>query len=371
MQSNPIRYDDFRASNQGFGDSGGPWETRFVGDPDSAQCGSTRETWCDGVCLECRIYPPAEAGTYHLTYITNISVNMAQYGEANSLDFTWSYWPLYTGSNIQSGSLFPIRSQISDISYNDTMISTDFSWFHGGAHSWIGSPMISHNGTVTVNRGLDSNIGYIGIVIYYEPKATSHTETINHFIKDINFNITTPMQTTAPMATPVSSKPSQSGQVIGAVVINPNLQNSQQPTIPIAAIAGAAVGSVVLVALFVIAFVLYRRKRRNIVITHLEEQNAIPTAYPFREQGRPSNAISLVDVPFAIPSVPDMSSSTPHSISSTNPTTSPYSTSLPSMAFTRAQARRLWASCPTIHPRYSESDHASNLEPNVSVVVPP
>lgn len=343
---------------------------------DFAQCGTTPADWCDGVCLECQLFPPGTAGTYHLTYTANISVNMAQYGGANSLDFTWSYRPLYTGSKIQAGSTYPIRSQVNDIRYDDSMVAIDYNQFYNGGHSWESSPSISHSDTVAVTRGSDSNTGYIGLVIYYEPVVATPTENINHFTKGISFKITTPVQNSAAMSSSNSavattssraqssssssssgiSTSSQSTTLSSLPLVSgvpsvpqsgdppstnsPDLafQSSQSPSSSTATKVGAAIGSIALVALFVIAFLLYRSRKKKAAIVRLEEQEATPVAYPpEKQENSPFSAtMPLGDVPFSTTATPILSASTSDLIPSSNPVTSRYSTTRTSYESTRA-----------------------------------
>ncbi|KIM26114.1 hypothetical protein M408DRAFT_9985 [Serendipita vermifera MAFF 305830] len=254
---------------------------------------------------------------------------------------SWSYWPLYTGSNIQPGSTFSIRSQLNDVRYDDTMFATNYQQFYEGGHSWSGSPIISHNGTVTVNRGLNSNIGYIGIVIYYEPIANSHNETIEHFIKGINLNIPTPMQT----QTSATLSSSTSATLAATSGSSTPSQDSEQPTVSIATKVGAAIGSIALVVLLVIAFILYRGQKKKTSTRHLEERDTSQISYQYDTLGRPPNEVPLVNRPFFIPSDP------------TNPVPSTRPTSPPSMTSTRPH---------DVPPLYRASSQSNAL-----YVVPP
>lgn len=367
MQASPIGYEDFRASNQGFGDSGGPWETRFVGSPDWAICGSTIEDWCDGVCLECRIYPPDEAGTYHITYIANISVNMAHYSGSDSLDFTWSFRPLYTGSNIPAGGTYSIRTEINNIRYDDSVVATNYNQFYNGGHSWESSPTISHNGAVVVTRGVNSDTGYIGLMVYYEPVATTNNEYINHFIKGIDFKINTPVQNTAiihssssaevtssasasissrsvasfqstsissSLLSSLSGSPSapQSGEATSSPIVSQSdltSQSSPAPKLSIAAQVGAAVGSIALVALIIVVFFLLRSKRKRRAAKISEKHEIDQNSYPRINDGRPTSSVEvpLVDMQFPVTFLPEISTPTPYTIPSSGPFSSTRPTS--------------------------------------------
>ncbi|KIM26125.1 hypothetical protein M408DRAFT_196567 [Serendipita vermifera MAFF 305830] len=375
MPASPISYDDFQVS-QGFVDSGGPWNPGEAVSWDFAWYTSPADNWCDGTCLLSRILPPAEARNYHLSYTANISVSLAQFGGATSLGFTWSYWPLYTGSNIAAGTSLAMRSQVNDISYTDTIPATDWVRFSGD-HSWGSTPVLSHSGTVAVNRGASSNTGYITLVIYFEPQATTDTEYVSHFTKDISFKITTPGQNaaaasssrpatgtagssgaTSPSSASASSSlssssssasgSSASSQSSGLSPLSPfdpsgisssphsgdaaatnspggSSQNSQQGSLSTSAKVGVAIGSIALLALLIAGFLLYRRRRA--AITRWEGHEAAPVAYPPEKQGRhfSSNAIPLVEAPYSVPTTPVMDIPSPYLRTQSNPAGSTYS----------------------------------------------
>jgi len=42
-------------------------------------------SWCDGFCLKCTVTPPDSSPAYHPSFTSNISVNLANYGDATDL----------------------------------------------------------------------------------------------------------------------------------------------------------------------------------------------------------------------------------------------------------------------------------------------
>ncbi|KIM26122.1 hypothetical protein M408DRAFT_9991 [Serendipita vermifera MAFF 305830] len=311
LNSSPIGYEDFRASNQGFGDSGGPWETS-----------------------------------------------------------TWSFRPLYTGSNIPAGGTYSIRTEINNIRYGDSVVATNYNQFYNGGHSWESSPTISHNGAVAVTRGVNSDTGYIGLMVYYEPVATTNNEYINHFIKGIDFKINTPVQNTAiihssssaevtssasasissrslasfqstsissPLLSSLSGSPSvlQSGEAAhtasSAIVSQSDLvsQSSSAPKLSIAAQVGAALGSVALVALLIVIFLLLRSKRKRRAAKISEKHEIDQNSHPRTNDGRPTSSgeVPLVDMQFPVTFLPEISTPTPYTIPSSGPFSSTRPTS--------------------------------------------
>jgi hypothetical protein len=108
---------------------------------------------CDGYCLACEVFPPGSMATYYPSFNANISVNLANYGGATSLDLlvfaycfrppllivscsTWTYWPLYCGSNLTTGSSIPIHSQVGDASFDDSFPAVNYYTFFDDGHQW-------------------------------------------------------------------------------------------------------------------------------------------------------------------------------------------------------------------------------------------
>lgn len=102
-------------------------------------------------------------------------------------------------------------------------------------------------------RGSDPTIGYIALQINFTmPSPTdANPQEILLWVKDPEFNITTLLQSSTPAAS-VATFPSSSPS-----------SPSSSTTIPIGAVVGAAVGALVFIALLVIAFVLFRRRREQ------------------------------------------------------------------------------------------------------------
>jgi hypothetical protein len=49
---------------------------------------------------------------------------------------TWTYWPVYCGTNVTAGSSIPIHSQVGDAGFDDSFPAVDYyNFFHGG-HQW-------------------------------------------------------------------------------------------------------------------------------------------------------------------------------------------------------------------------------------------
>lgn len=296
-----VTYEEFQASHQSYRNEGGPWIGIIDRGRGEGECSSQLDDWCDGYCLTCATFPTESLTAYHTKISSNISVRMDQYGGASNLDFTWTFWPLYTGTNITAGRTFPLRTQIGDAVFDDDLPAVDYGRFFGvgTTHSWEPSPRLTHSGSTALPRSSDGSLGYIPITISFTMVPATNHEFLNYYIKGIDFKINTPIQSvTPPTSTSTSSSSSPSSSSTSSVTTSngtivsgtPSLtlldpisltDSGQQPTssadlqtqaspdavrvasVSTPAIVGAAMGSIAFISLIIIAVMLWRKRRKR------------------------------------------------------------------------------------------------------------
>ncbi|KAG8758707.1 hypothetical protein FRC14_007551 [Serendipita sp. 396] len=305
----PVAYNDFLGQNGAFVNEGGPWSfTRSSGD---LNCKTSESAWCRDVphCLECYLYPSASLSSYTIAFSVNVSVSMNQYGNAESLDYDFSYQINWASSKTARGTPLTSTSIVGTTSFSDNFAADDHEELLHTRQTWVGDPF-SHSGNTPVVKDEDQ-MGYIPLMVRLtfprEPSAY-----INTSMKSYKFRITTPTSVVeAPVASvpnspssnpssPVSTSSSTSMSLSsvttaslsslpytlaldaytsqssdsgwGPSVASSPSNNNRGPSNKVskAAVAGGVMGAIALLSAFIIGFVLYRR--RKLTLTEEKEK---------------------------------------------------------------------------------------------------
>lgn len=262
-----IAYGDFVSADQTLQDHGGPWTPQSLETP-GAEVELVQGSPCSSpFCLCCYVDDAEGAITFHTSYVANVSVDMARYGNSNALQFTWSFWPAFLKSGPIAGVSYPVKSQIGDAAYTDTISATDYTAFHVPGGAWDAANKISHNGTMTVVPSSGST-AYLLLNISFALNHSNRTETLGLYVQDINFKISTPALDSTE----------------GTTATSPSFKEA-----PIGAIVGGTVGGVALLALIIFG-ILWFRKREKQVTPHSEKvpidsngATAVPPVTPAAE----------------------------------------------------------------------------------------
>ncbi|KAG8758700.1 hypothetical protein FRC14_007544 [Serendipita sp. 396] len=296
----PIAYSDFLNQNGALVNDGGPWTfTRSSGD---VNCGTSQIAWCRDFanCLSCWVYPSASLSSYTVTFSVNISVPMNQYGNADSLDYDFSYQVDWASSKTARGTSLTSTSAVGSNSFSNNFAADDYEELLHTRQTWVGDPFSHSGNTAVVKSG--SQTGYISLSVGLTfPREVS--AYINYYMKGYQFRITTPtsvVETPAastpnspsPSSSPVSTSStssslssvtstslsslshtlapdastSQSSDSGGGASIASSSSNSNpvpSNKVPTAAIAGGVMGAIALLSAFIILFLLYRRRKQR------------------------------------------------------------------------------------------------------------
>ncbi|KAG8840970.1 hypothetical protein FRB91_005480, partial [Serendipita sp. 411] len=247
--SGSISYQDFQSSNGAFANDGGPWKV-WRSKVDDVNCGSTQRSWCQDVayCLECWVFPSSQGTGYTVSLFTNITFNLAEYGGATTLEYEWQYLPWWGSSKSAIGADQSMTSSVGDDLYTDDLKTGNWSQLLGGGGGWDYQPF-KHVGSTSLPTDPDKTVGYIPLSINITfPRQNA--EYINYFVKKASLKITTP-------STPVPSASASSTSLPS----NPGDSGSNK--VSVGALVGAVIGVAIVVALFFIGILLYRRRQRQ------------------------------------------------------------------------------------------------------------
>ncbi|KAG8835387.1 hypothetical protein FRC18_000595 [Serendipita sp. 400] len=258
----PVPYTEFPYSNTSLPTAPGPW-TIFTSPGDYVYCQPETQERCRdrAYCLACYVSPPDPTDTsYNVVFMTNISVDLTQYGGTNSLAYSWEYWAWWeslspTGDRIE----MTMSSSIGDDVYTD---NPSFTYvMTGGGPSMTGDKFYRYSGLA---EGLITNqertIGYIPISINHTfPHKAG--EYMGYSVRAVYLGLDSPTTiNTDPAIGPFT--PSTTSSTSSATSSSPALSNDNKVSISV--IIGASIASAALIALLFTAFLLYQhRKRKN------------------------------------------------------------------------------------------------------------
>ncbi|KAG8818142.1 hypothetical protein FRC17_010922 [Serendipita sp. 399] len=148
--------------------------------------------------------------SYDLSFIVNISVPMAQYGNAPSLDYYFSYGAMWAAEKTPPGLPLTSRLTVGDNPFSDDFVADNFTAFHF-LRRWGGSTF-EHTGTTSVlTYPADPSTGYIPITIGLTFPFTNLYYT-EYYMRNATFKITTPLYE-APPPPPSSNSSSTTSQL--------------------------------------------------------------------------------------------------------------------------------------------------------------
>ncbi|KAG8814877.1 hypothetical protein FRC19_001429 [Serendipita sp. 401] len=284
-----VAYSDFQTPNSALTSEGGPWR---VETSTELYCWTARTTFCNdyGRCVACDFTYLAAGLSYDVKYLVNISVPMSQYGNANNLDYTFSYNLNWASFNMSAGTPLSSSVTVGSSRNTDNFGASDAAWLlRDGSVTSLGDPF-THAGTTSVLKSADGTTGYIPITIDFSFTRTAGAEC-RWFMKGAVFKITSGSGASATTASSSSSSPSVSvsgtvtsastaltlssvalpglsqsstlteGQTVGSISSN----TASSRSIPTAAIVGGVIGGISFLAIFaLILFLLYRKKIREL-----------------------------------------------------------------------------------------------------------
>ncbi|KAG8821882.1 hypothetical protein FRC18_011177, partial [Serendipita sp. 400] len=213
----PVSYADFQAHDSRLVEDGGPWRTELSTD---AFCDSVPPDFClDYIrCVGCVVFIYGSTRTYTSKFLVNISIPMAQYGNANTLDFTFGYNLAWMSNYTAPGTPLSSRLTVGSTSFTDNFVSTRYF----GAS--LGDPFY-HSGTTNLAKSPDGALGYIPITIDFSFTRELNSDT-EWWMKGLGLQITT--QTTSGSVASASS--SMGSSLSSSSSISGSSQTSRYPS---------------------------------------------------------------------------------------------------------------------------------------------
>ncbi|KAG8814876.1 hypothetical protein FRC19_001428 [Serendipita sp. 401] len=211
-----VPYADFQNARGLLAENGGPWRTELSTD---SFCFSSSAGFCRDVgCMMCNVYVYSSMRTFTNKIFVNISVPMAQYGNANSLDFTFGYSLDWMSDKTAAGTPLSSRLTVGSASFTDNFVSVQYR-----SDPSLGGNPFSHSGTTSVTKSSDGTVGYIPVTIDFTFTRELNS-LLDWWMKGLGFQITT-QTTPVSVASVASASPSTiSSSTIGL--------SSQAPSIP-------------------------------------------------------------------------------------------------------------------------------------------
>ncbi|KAG8771081.1 hypothetical protein FRC20_002230 [Serendipita sp. 405] len=289
-----VPYAEFQNARGLLAENGGPWRTELSTD---SFCFSSSAGYCQDVgCITCNAYVYSSMRTFSNKIFVNISVPMAQYGNANSLDFTFGYSLDWMSDKTTAGTPLSSRLTVGSTSFTDNFVSIQYY-----PEPSLGGNPFSHSGTTSVAKSSDGTVGYIPITINFTFTREADS-LLDWWMKALGFQITTqtsPGSVTSAVSSTVSSSSTINGSsqtsgarssslsnvalpgisqsstasdISGVSVSSASLPNSG-PSVTnnksTSAIVGGVVGGFVLLgALAILFLLLYKRKMRRLEQKH-------------------------------------------------------------------------------------------------------
>ncbi|KAG8818936.1 hypothetical protein FRC19_010218 [Serendipita sp. 401] len=292
-----VPYAEFQNARGLLAENGGPWRTELSTD---SFCFSSSAGFCQDVgCIMCTAYVYSSMMTFNNKIFVNISVPMAQYGNVNSLDFTFGYSLDWMSDKTAAGTPLSSRLTVGSTSFTDNFVSMQYR-----PDPSLGGNPFSHSGTTSVAKSSDGAVGYIPVTINFTFTREADS-LLDWWMKALGFQITTqttPGSVTSAVSSMVSSSSTISGSsqtsgarssslsnlalpgisqsstastasdIFGVSVSSASLPNSS-PSVTnnksTSAIVGGVVGGFFLMgALAILLLLLYKRKMRRLEQKH-------------------------------------------------------------------------------------------------------
>ncbi|KAG8811997.1 hypothetical protein FRC17_002242 [Serendipita sp. 399] len=277
MPVSPVPYDVFTTSNGGFVNEGGPWY--YDRSSLDVNIGSQNGVnWCRDVpwCITAWTIPSASLTFYSVSFFTNISIDMNQYANSNSLQCTFSYKPLWISTKSAEGTAIPMKLVVGSSSFEDTITAGNFDRVFT-AGNWEG-PTITHDADIPLTRNRGSSTVYVPVYINVTyPRLTG--DHINYYVKSATFRINT---ASSGGTTTTGSAAGTSSSGIG---FSPEPRNDQTTLI-----AAVVMGVLLLFSLIALGFLTVKYKRikseKKSTVNMIEEvqtstmSNVTPFVFP-------------------------------------------------------------------------------------------
>ncbi|KAG8806616.1 hypothetical protein FRC17_004900 [Serendipita sp. 399] len=190
--STAITYDAFQTHNGGTLDRGGPWN--FTRSSTDIKCSLT---------------------SYDVTFVANISIPTARYGNVASLDYEFSYGVIWASSKAAAGLPLTSRLTVGDDTFSNDFGSDDTNHFHATKQG--GTDFVQQGTTSLITYAADPSTGYIPITIglTFPFIRTSYTE---YYMRNATFKITTPIFESTPSAS--TSSPASTCQLAQSTAVS-------------------------------------------------------------------------------------------------------------------------------------------------------
>ncbi|KAG8807842.1 hypothetical protein FRC19_006300 [Serendipita sp. 401] len=216
-----VPYSEFQIPDNILVDNGGSWEIHSSSD--DVGCFSAARTGHCALqgCLLC-IVLVSSSDTYSIKYVANVSIPMSTYGNANSLDYNFSYHFMWTSEGVAAGLPLSTRLTVGTSSNTDSFLSVDPKSFDVDNQD-LGNPF-SHSGATSLLKSADGNTAYIPITLDFSFTSQSQSNYSSWGFMSRTFKIVTSTQT----STSLTSNPVQS--VSPSNSISPSIMGSMNPT---------------------------------------------------------------------------------------------------------------------------------------------
>ncbi|KAG8829848.1 hypothetical protein FRC17_005907 [Serendipita sp. 399] len=284
-----VSYNDFQTPNGALTSEGGPW--RVVTSSSELYCWTARTTFCNdyGRCVACQINYASTSLSYNTKYLVNISIPMSQYGNVDTLDYTFAYNLNWASDQIAAGTPLSNTVTVGSSRNTNNFAASDPGWLlHSSSTTSLGDPF-THSGTTSISKSADGNTGYIPITIDFSFTRTAGADC-NWYMKGAVFHITNPASSAAGSSSPsatgtvaqvsgassslsVLALPAISQQsnseggdaAVGTLPSSSASNSASVSSVPIGAIVGGVLGGMALLGVFsLLLFLLYRKKVREL-----------------------------------------------------------------------------------------------------------
>ncbi|KAG8768871.1 hypothetical protein FRC15_004887 [Serendipita sp. 397] len=185
-----VAYDDFQIPNGALASEGGPWTV--VKSTDEMYCATVNTSFCQDFtrCIGCNVRIAAPTTTYNVKYNVNISIPLVQYGNADLVDYTFSYNLNWASDKTSAGQPLTAYSTIGSSSNVNNFEVSDRYWLWYSSPTSLGDPVI-HTGSTSVTKSTDGLTGFIPITIDFSFKRSPGAD-VTFYMKGATFQITTP-----------------------------------------------------------------------------------------------------------------------------------------------------------------------------------
>ncbi|KAG8869418.1 hypothetical protein FRC20_001508 [Serendipita sp. 405] len=161
--STTVSYGIFQTPDNTLTKDGGAWVIQQSAKEIS--CHSARNSACAAQgCLTCTIFNNAASPSYTLKYMVNVSIPISQYGNANNLDYSFSYHFLWTSNEVAAGVSLSTKLAVGSSSNTDSFVSSDHTALWNSVVPDLGDPFF-HSGTTSLLKSVDGSTAYIPIAV--------------------------------------------------------------------------------------------------------------------------------------------------------------------------------------------------------------